>query len=236
MYVTKEEAKRIIDKTTGKIWIDSFNSITFIHTVPREITNEEGKMIITSEILSGKDKFKNIDEIEVDANGKIIYTSTLSPIKVKNDLFRFAKSFKLDKSFSKVTYFARKDESYCDMKKYSLITLDSRDVINMTEPNIRPQESGNRCDCKFAKFTNGNISIKFTALEEPFELGVKPYSEKDLLKMKHRDDEFNSGTYINICKFNRGIGTGACGPVTLNKYKYDGNKEYKLKFIIEVEK
>lgn len=46
MYVTKEEAKKIIDKTTGKIWIDSFNSITFIHTVPREITNEEGKMII----------------------------------------------------------------------------------------------------------------------------------------------------------------------------------------------
>lgn len=46
MYVTKEEAKRIIDKTNGKIWIDSFNSITFIHTMPKKITNEEGKMII----------------------------------------------------------------------------------------------------------------------------------------------------------------------------------------------
>ena len=54
--------------------------------------------------------------------------------------------------------------------------------------------------------------------------------------MKHRDDEIVSGTYININKFNRGIGTGACGPVTLEKYKYYPNKEYTLKFIIELGK
>ena len=122
------------------------------------------------------------------------------------------------------------------MKNYSLVGEDTRRVNDMVEPNIRPQESGNRCDCKFASFTNGIIVIKFIALEEPFELGVKPYSDQELLSMKHRDDEFVSGTYINICKFNRGIGTGACGPITLDKYRYNGNKEYKLKFLIELGK
>ena len=106
----------------------------------------------------------------------------------------------------------------------------------MVEPNIRPQESGNRCDSKYAIISNDSIYVKFKALEDSFELGVKPYSDKELLSMKHRDDEINSGTYINICKFNRGIGTGACGPVTLDKYKYYPNKEYKLKFVIELGK
>ena len=201
-----------------------------------DVYYEDGKITINYFIESGKDKFKNVDQIEVDKEGRIIITSSLSPIKVKNDIFRFAKAFKLDKSFNKVDYFGRLNESYCDMKDYSLIGENTRKVIDMVEPNIRPQESGNRCDCKFAQFTNGDIIIRFTALEEPFELGVKPYSDKELLSMKHRDEENNTGTFVNICKFNRGIGTGACGPVTLDKYKYSGNKDYTLKFMIELGK
>lgn len=48
MYVTKEEAKKIIDKAPGKIWIDSFNNVTFIHTKPRQISVDEGKNMINS--------------------------------------------------------------------------------------------------------------------------------------------------------------------------------------------
>ena len=46
MYVDKEEAKKMIDESSGKIWIDSFNGITFIHTRPKNITVDEGKRII----------------------------------------------------------------------------------------------------------------------------------------------------------------------------------------------
>ena len=46
MYVSKEEAKKIIDKAPGQIWIDSFNGVTFIHTKPRQINADEGKMMI----------------------------------------------------------------------------------------------------------------------------------------------------------------------------------------------
>lgn len=43
---SKEEAKRMIDSAQGKIWIDSFNGITFIHTKPKQISADEGKRII----------------------------------------------------------------------------------------------------------------------------------------------------------------------------------------------
>ena len=46
MYVDKEIAKKMIDETPGKIWVDSFNGMTFIHTRPRQITVDEGKRII----------------------------------------------------------------------------------------------------------------------------------------------------------------------------------------------
>ena len=45
MYVSKEEAKRMIDDTPGMIWIDSFNGMTFIHTRPKQITIDEGKRL-----------------------------------------------------------------------------------------------------------------------------------------------------------------------------------------------
>ena len=46
MYVTKEMAKQIIDATPGKIWIDSFNGVTLIHTKPKQISADEGKQMI----------------------------------------------------------------------------------------------------------------------------------------------------------------------------------------------
>jgi len=48
MYVSKEEAKKMIDEAPGKIWIDSFNGLTFIHTKPRQISIDEGKNMINN--------------------------------------------------------------------------------------------------------------------------------------------------------------------------------------------
>lgn len=46
MYVSKETAKQIIDKAPGKIWVDSFNGVTLIHTKPKLISADEGKQMI----------------------------------------------------------------------------------------------------------------------------------------------------------------------------------------------
>ena len=194
---------------------------------------EEGRIKVLTKIISGKDIYYNQDIIEVDSQGKVFFTSILKANKSKNDVFRFAKSFRLDKKYDKVEYLGRNKESYCDMKDHALIKVDRKSVLEMKEDNIKPQESGNRCDCKYVKLISDEHQILISAVEEPFELGIKPYSDVQLLKMKHRDDEIIDGTYVNICKFNRGIGTGACGPVTLEKYKYYPNKDYVLKFVIE---
>ena len=106
-------------------------------------------------------------------------------------------------------------------------------VENMTEPNIRPQESGNRCDCSWVAMSDGEDTFRIRAVDDTFELGIKPYSDYELLTMKHRADEVHTGVYVTVSAFQMGIGTGSCGPTTLPKYCYDAKKEYVLRFVID---
>lgn len=56
MYISKEEAKKIIDNAPDKIWVDSFNGITFIHTKPRQISKTEGCILVSqSETIDYQD-------------------------------------------------------------------------------------------------------------------------------------------------------------------------------------
>ena len=192
------------------------------------------------------EKEKIVAENRIDCRGKrfvctdtyqqcpegILVTSRLRCVFGTGDLPRFAKIFRLPERFNRVSYLGRNGESYRDMKEHTQIEAVECSVADMTEPNIRPQESGNRCDCTWVKLSDGETAVTFTAVEQPFELGVKPYSDWELLEMTHREDEEVSGTYVAINAFQMGVGTGSCGPATLPKYKFPVNREYTLRFII----
>ena len=84
----------------------------------------------------------------------------------------------------------------------------------MTTPNIRPQENGNRCDTSYVTISDGHRRISFISLDGTFELGIKPYTDAALIGMDHRSDVQRTGTYVTLNAFQRGIGTGSCGPQT----------------------
>ena len=170
-----------------------------------------------------------------DGREGVLVTSLLHPIRGKGKIPRFGKAFRLDSSFSEVKYLGRCGESYIDMKEQFPVRECTCRVDEMTEPNIRPQESGNRCDTRYAEFSDGQVRVRFDAVDESFDLNVKPYSDSELLKMKHRCDEKKTGTYVTINAFQQGIGTGSCGPYTLDEHCFDASKDYILRFIISRE-
>ena len=188
---------------------------------------------VTSRLKCGRNVFTCTDIYEACSAG-VAVTSRLHCVKGKGDLPRFGKAFRLDESYKYVCYRGRNGESYADMKDQAQISLSSCQVSGMTEPNIRPQESGNRCDTRMAAVTDCNTMVTFTALERPFELGIKPYSDRALLGMKHREDEKTTGTYVTISAFQQGIGTGICGPKTAPEYCYPAGRDYEMKFMIRV--
>ena len=162
----------------------------------------------------------------------VLVTSRLRCVRGGGKLPRFGKAFRLTEDFWQVDYLGRNDESYCDMKEHAQIEAVRSTVDRMTEPNIRPQESGNRSDCAWARVSDGQTDFTFTAVDVTFELGIKPYSDQELLTMKHREDETPTGTYVTVSAFQQGIGTGSCGPETRKAYCYPAGEEYVMKFII----
>ncbi len=196
------------------------------------VEKEDNSVVVTTRIQCKKHVFICTDTYEACDEG-IVVTSRLHCEKGKGFVPRFGKTFRLGSDFTNVTYYGRNGESYVDMKEHRIIEEVSCKVSDMTEPNIRPQESGNRCDCRWVDISNGNDTVSFVALDNAFELGIKPYSDVELMSMKHREDEIVTGTYVTISAFQMGIGTGSCGPTTRDVYCYPADKDYELKFMIK---
>ena len=192
---------------------------------------QEGKLVVRNRLTFKKTAFLCTDTYEA-VSGGVLVTSHLHCERGKGDLPRFGKCFRLDAAFDRVTYLGREGESYCDMKEQSPVGPVSCRVKDMTEPNIRPQESGNRMDCQYVTLSDGVRSVTFTAVDRPFELAVKPYGDEELACMKHREDEVTTGTYVTIQAFQMGIGTGSCGPATRKQYRFDRRKDYSFSYLI----
>ena len=198
------------------------------------VEQNEGSAVITTRIKCRGHEFISTDTYEACSEG-VLLTSRLHCTKGKGSLPRFGKAFRLDSGYCNVRYYGRNGESYADMKDQTQIEEVSCRVSDMTEPNIKPQESGNRMDTRWAEVSNAEKTIRFTAVGKPFELGIKPYSDRELMGMKHREDEKVTGTYITISAFQQGIGTGICGPETAPEYRYPADSDYELSFIISAE-
>ena len=191
----------------------------------------ENAVTVEWEIRCRYQRFRCRDTYE-SCDGGILVTSRLQCVKGSGELPRFGKTFRLERSFDDVAYLGRSGESYCDMKEQFPIEEVSCTVSDMTEPNIRPQESGNRCDCEWVTVGDSETAFTFTAVAHPFELGIKPYADRELLQMRHRCDEVESGTYVTLSAFQMGIGTGSCGPTTTSEYRLSARDEYVLQFVI----
>lgn len=195
--------------------------------------NTGGGIRVETRVTNRKGRFLVTDTYQGAGDG-ILVTSRIRCEKGRGWLPRFGKSFRLEERFDRVDYTGRTGESYADMKEQFPIGRVQCRVADMTEPNIRPQESGNRCDCTEASFSDGQVTVTFTAVGQPFELGVKPYTDKALCAMRHRADEQRTGTYVTVQAFQQGIGTGICGPAVAPEFRYDARREYCLQFLIRV--
>ena len=189
---------------------------------------------VVTKVSNQKNKFTVTDTYEGTSDG-ILVTSQLHCASGGGIVPRFGKSFRLDAAFDLVEYTGRSGESYRDMYEQFPIEKVSCHVKDMTEPNLRPQESGNRMDCTVAAVSDGKTKVIFEAVDKPFELGIKPYTDRALLGMKHRQDEARTGTYVTIQAFQQGIGTGACGPAIMPEYQYSAGKDYCLQFRVRME-
>lgn len=210
-----------------------------VRALSLDVKEEEDFVKINADTVlvspAGEEMFSVEDNYIVYPNGKVLVTSRIAPLLNRQpDLMRFAKVFEVPSKYRNVTFYARKDESYSDMKNYSPIGLKKTTVAEMIEPNLRPQEYGNHTDTRFVSVKNDDgRGLFFHAINRPFEFSVKPVSDIALSDMHHREELVSGGSnFITVAAFNTGIGTNSCGPAPGENHRYKASESYEFSFAV----
>lgn len=162
---------------------------------------------------------------EVFASGEVELTTDIKIGKInENDtLPRLAKiglQMVLAKGSDRLDWYGRgPHESYSDKKESALIALYGGSVKDQEEFYVRPQENGNKSDVRWAAVTDMFGKGIFADSDEVLNISAHKYTDEMLTKADHihelgRIEE----TVFNIDYKVSGLGSGSCGPETLEKY------------------
>ncbi|MDO8897380.1 MAG: DUF4981 domain-containing protein, partial [Bacteroidales bacterium] len=153
-------------------------------------------------------------------NGFIDVETVFKPQKVDWLIAKLGFILEMPEGFEYVKWLgAGPHENYSDRKSSAAIGLYEREVNEMTEQYIRPQDMGNRSDTRWFSVANRNgkgiifvadEKMHFSALHHlPIDLDIAnhPY------ELTHRPE-----TIITIDAEHNGLGGGSCGPLPMEEY------------------
>lgn len=119
----------------------------------------------------------------VYADGTIKVTNRFTAVKGKHPLLpRIGNDLQLDKEYRMIEWYGRGPwENYWDRKTASLVGLYRQDLAEQYFPYARPQESGNKTDTRWVKFTNGKgQGLQVLYADSLLSFSALPYSLDDL--------------------------------------------------------
>lgn len=124
-------------------------------------------------------------------------------------------------------------ESYCDRKSGTPIDLYKSTVSDEYVPYILPQEHGNKVDVRWLALTGLQKRVRFTAAKR-MECSVSHLTADDIFAAFHTHElKPREEVIVNIDYQQRGLGTGSCGPQTLEQYEIPPGC-YDFTYTIEV--
>ena len=203
----------------------------------KNITYERiNKGIIKILVLFTIDKSEQDMSIQytVYGDGNIIIKNSIRP---STNMGRFGMQMTIPNEFNQLTWFGRgPHETMLDRKTSGAIGIYSGKVDDLTHDYVKPQENGNRTDCRWTALTNKDDVGFFVSDIGGTHLSISawPYSLDDLEKAKHTYDlpkrEFNT---FNIDYKQQGVGGDIPALAVLHKkYKLKGDEEYSYTFRI----
>lgn len=110
-------------------------------------------------------------------------------------------------------------ESYCDKHHSALLGRYTTTPQENHTAYLKPQENGSHYACHWLQLRTENQHILFQATQ-PFSFNLSPYTQKQLERSKHEWELPQSKHCILYVDYKMsGIGSGACGPNLLEKYR-----------------
>lgn len=136
-------------------------------------------------------------------------------------------------NFENLEWFGRASGSYIDRKAGYPVDLYQSTVAEQYVPYILPQEHGNKEDLRWLALSDGEGGIMFRAEKKLLSGSASHFSNEQLFDAFHTYELIpDKDIHLYIDMIQRGLGSGSCGPDTLNKYKiFPGEYSFSYKII-----
>jgi len=150
------------------------------------------------------------------------------------DLPRLGVTLTLPDDFEDLEWFGRGPlESYADRQRAARIGRFAGTVSGQYVPYVMPQEHGNKTELRWMELRSPRVAIRFTPAA-PCQGSATRFTPEDLFAARHTTDlRPRAEVIVNLDVAQRGLGTGSCGPDTLERYRI-GPGDHALEFGIEV--
>jgi len=162
---------------------------------------------------------------KIDCMGAI--TSSIKVVKDEEfpDLPRFGIRLFLDKKLENAAYFGMgPHESYIDKHHSTSHGIYRANVREMHEDYIKPQENGSHYDCDYVELANGQFGMAVAA-QKTFSFNASVYTQEELESAEHNFELVESESTVLCLDYAlNGIGSNSCGPVVIDKYRFDDIK------------
>jgi beta-galactosidase len=137
------------------------------------------------------------------------------------DLPRIGVALTLHPGYENLVWFGRgPHENYCDRNAGAAVGRHSGTVSEQYVPYILPQEHGNKTDTRWLVLEDDDKSGLLVTDMKNLEFSASHFTAGDLYQAHHTWELApRKDIFLNIDLKQRGLGTAACGPDTLDMYK-----------------
>ncbi len=180
-----------------------------------------------------KPVFKTIIDYTVFGNGDVRVASQFIPLRELPWLPVIGFDMVFPERFEYFSWYGRGPwENYIDKKESTVIDVYRQTVTEQYQPYIFPQESGNKCDVRWAGLTDFNGNGLLFIGEPVFEISALHYTAEDLDKAQHHYELVpREETIVRLNYRHGGLGSNSCGPDPMEKYRLKA-EHAEISFVI----
>ncbi len=172
--------------------------------------------------------------ILADGTGLEFHHEVIIPAQL-DDLQRLGMKFALEPGFEKLEWFGRGIvDTYSD-RKGAPVALHTSSVTDQYVPYLRPQDHGHHADTRWFELKNKNSSLRISAFEpSTISFAARHHSDTDLENATTTAEvNARAETFVHVDHLIRGLGTGSCGPDTLEQYRIKAGR-YEWSWALEL--
>jgi beta-galactosidase/beta-glucuronidase len=168
-------------------------------------------------------------------SGALQVDLAFQPLVLHTRLPRLGFTTRMHKNYHQVTWYGRgPHENYADRKDSALIDLYNMDIKKLFHPYLNPQENGNRADVRWLKLSGIDVPELTLHGLPALNFSLHHCSLDSLTQARHiHEVDWEDAPYLYVDFAQTGLGSNACGPDTLPKYRLK-SQPYHFSFVLSL--